>query len=477
MNKPLLIGGGVTLAALAISPYFIGNGLQDRVNTAIDAVNEQVVYQASIASYDKGWFSSRAEIDVAIDLAALMSAQQVDLDDTLPDGNPTVKVTLTANHGPVYFGDGVGIGKVHYTVSVDGSELREYASWDETQAIYLNEGVAGLFGGLTYRDEIPAFSATSDEDGTTLSFSGYKGEATQQGDNIVYIASSDEFTVKGPALNMEMANISVNAQYAGDIITAMKGELFDSELALKIATMSFTDFETNSDVAIKDITFSADTDVNKQTNLANVYVEYGVGELNGPDMDASDMVLGVAVNNLQLDFIRAYQDFSNETLLMPAEEVPAKMMAFVQDNLLTQLKTEPEINITKLTATVPEGSFSAHANTKLVGITALPGTLEDVGYWVSHLLADATITADKAFAESMMSGYMMGQILANPQAQGMSPEEIQAAADQQAPMMINSFAQQGLIKVTEDGYETQLTLKDGKANVNGTPIPLPFAPQ
>jgi uncharacterized protein YdgA (DUF945 family) len=96
---------------------------------------------------------------------------------------------------------------------------------------------------------------------------------------------------------------------------------------------------------------------------------------------------------------------------------------------------------------------------------------------VSHVLADATITADKAFAESMMSGYMMGQILANPQAQGMTPEEIQAAADQQAPMMINSFAQQGLINVTEDGYETQLTLKDGKANVNGTPIPLPFAPQ
>jgi len=44
-------------------------------------------------------------------------------------------------------------------------------------------------------------------------------------------------------------------------------------------------------------------------------------------------------------------------------------------------------------------------------------------------------------------------------------------------MMLSTFAQQGLIKETEKGYETKLTLKDGEASVNGTPIPLPFAPQ
>jgi len=81
---------------------------------------------------------------------------------------------------------------------------------------------------------------------------------------------------------------------------------------------------------------------------------------------------------------------------VPSEEVPAKMMEFIEANLLTQLKAEPEINITKLKATLPEGSFNAYANTKLVGIDALPGTLEDAAYWVTHLLADAQITADKA---------------------------------------------------------------------------------
>ncbi|RUM28073.1 MAG: DUF945 domain-containing protein, partial [Alteromonas sp.] len=167
----------------------------------------------------------------------------------------------------------------------------------------------------------------------------------------------------------------------------------------------------------------------------------------------------------------------NNSLLVPSEEVPAKMMEFVEANLLTQLKAEPEINITKLKATLPEGSFNAYANTKLVGIDALPGTLEDAAYWVTHLLADAQITADKALAQSMASGYMMGQLMATPHAQNMTAEEIQAAVEQQTPMMLSTFAQQGLIKETEKGYETKLELKDGKASVNGTPIPLPFAPQ
>ena len=83
----------------------------------------------------------------------------------------------------------------------------------------------------------------------------------------------------------------------------------------------------------------------------------------------------------------------------------------------------------------------------------------------------------RALAQSMASGYMMGQLMATPQAQNMTAEELQAAVEQQTPMMLSTFAQQGLIKETEKGYETKLTLKDGEASVNGTPIPLPFAPQ
>ena len=65
----------------------------------------------------------------------------------------------------MYFGDGLGLGRVHYMVSIDGDELREYVQWDGQQPIYRNEGVVGLFGGLSYADVIPALSATAEEEG------------------------------------------------------------------------------------------------------------------------------------------------------------------------------------------------------------------------------------------------------------------------------------------------------------------------
>ncbi|WP_275407090.1 DUF945 family protein [Alteromonas hispanica] len=162
-------------------------------------------------------------------------------------------------------------------------------------------------------------------------------------------------------------------------------------------------------------------------------------------------------------------------MMVPSEDLPEKLQVFIKDNLLQQLQTEPEINIKKLAMTLPEGSIKGTANSKLTGITSLPETMEDVAYWVSHLLMDAQISADKAFVESMASGYMVAELAANPQTQGMTADELKSAADQQVPMVLDSFVQQGLLKETEQGFETSFALKDGTATINGTEVPLPFA--
>lgn len=293
----------------------------------------------------------------------------------------------------------------------------------------------------------------------------------------MYTSSGESLSISADEFSLEMKNLSMDMSYDGDMVAAFKGDLFESTGKARIESIEISNIEPGATVKIENLAFATDVKIDEDNNTANVYVEYAVDKAVGPELDATDMVLGVAINNLDIDFIKAYQEFSNNSLLVPSEEVPAKMMEFIEANLLTQLKAEPEINITKLKATLPEGAFNAYANTKLVGIDALPGTLEDAAYWVTHLLADAQITADKALAQSMASGYMMGQLMATPQAQNMTAEELQAAVEQQTPMMLSTFAQQGLIKETEKGYETKLTLKDGEASVNGTPIPLPFAPQ
>ena len=57
----------------------------------------------------------------------------------------------------------------------------------------------------------------------------------------------------------------------------------------------------------------------------------------------------------------------------------------------------------------------------------------------------------------------------------MTADELKSAAEQQVPMVLDSFVQQGLLKETERGFETSFALKDGTATINGTEVPLPFA--
>jgi uncharacterized protein YdgA (DUF945 family) len=479
LNKAFILGGGVTLAALLIAPTFIGNSIETKARSTLAALNEQPLYSASIVSYDKGWFSSSAQIEIALDFNGILAAQQVgNTQDVSTEDvgmeNPTIIANVNAYHGPIYFGDGVGIAKVKYNIAVQGEALREYVAWPDDVPLYFNEGKLGLFNGLNYSDAIPALQGVDDE--LTLNFSGFNGEAKHEGDGIRYQGQAESLSMNDGAFSFEMLNTTADITYSDDVdmLAAMNGELFEGDAAIAIEEMVFSD-ETGTNILVEALRVITNTDIDEDTNTASVYVEYAVDKVEGAAQDASDMVIGIAINNLDVDFIKAYQDFSNSTLSTPADELPEKLQAFIKDNLLQQLQTEPEINITKLAMTLPEGSFTGKANSKLVGVTALPDTLEDPSYWVSHLLANAQIKADKAFVESMASGYMVAELAANPQTQGMTAEELQSLAAQQVPMVLNTFVEQGFIKQTENGYDAEFVLKDGKANLNGAEIPLPFA--
>ena len=52
------------------------------------------------------------------------------------------------------------------------------------------------------------------------------------------------------------------------------------------------------------------------------------------------------------------------------------------------------------------------------------------------------------------------------------PVQMQQIAEQQAPLVISTFMQQGFLTEQEDAYVTKVTLKDGKFVLNGTELPV-----
>jgi Bacterial protein of unknown function (DUF945). len=101
----------------------------------------------------------------------------------------------------------------------------------------------GLFGGLHYADVIPALSATSEEEGFTLLFSGYKGEAEPEGSETVYTSFGESLSIDADDVSMTLSNLSMDVSYHGSIVEALKGDLFESKVKALIESMEITGIE------------------------------------------------------------------------------------------------------------------------------------------------------------------------------------------------------------------------------------------
>lgn len=479
MNKPLLLGAGATLGALLIAPHFIGNGLESKFNSAIANIDEHPVYSANVVSYEKGWFTTTAQVEVGFDLQAMLRAQQIDQSDIEQTENPTFIANIVAHHGPVYMGDGVGVGRLQYNLHIEGDALREYVEWESNTPIYVNEGVIGLFGSTDFTDRMPALTFIDEDEDVTLTFSGYEGEAKGSGDVTHYESTIPNFTIVGDGMVIAMNDMDMDMQWSGNLIKAIKGELFEStfSLNLKETTVSGDD-AIDGDTPLfvmEDLAVTSRTDIDDDNNLVDAFFEYKVTSMRSPDLTLNDAVFAMEAKQLDIDFIKAYQDISNATLTTKPELVPELVKSFIEENLLGFLQKSPAINITQLSGTLPEGKFTAHVNTQVNGVDALPDMLEDPAFWVSHIVADAKVTMDEGVAKKAMSSYVLSQLATNHQVQNMTAQELMATVDQQVPEVMKAFIRQGFIVSEGDAYTATMGLADGIAVLNGETIPLPFA--
>ena len=133
----------------------------------------------------------------------------------------------------------------------------------------------------------------------------------------------------------------------------------------------------------------------------------------------------------------------------------------------------PEIKIESLKAELLEGNFSANAVSSFKGIEALPANIDDQEFWLTHIFADATITADATLANALAIQYMTSQLANDPQAAELSAEQISEIAAQQAPQILDMFAQQGLLVLDGEQYTSHAHMEEGTFTLNGNVIPLP----
>ncbi|MEP4891776.1 MAG: DUF945 family protein [Aliiglaciecola sp.] len=470
MKKRYIVLSFIFVAILILPKYF---SLQVRENLEqyIAEINKINGYNVELVDLNDGWFSSNGTLKVNIAFA------EMGANSDLPwaQGNPEFLVDLTSHHGPVIFTDGFDIGLVNLALVYKGDALKTKLNWSENVNFYELTIGQGLLGGFDMEDRIVSFSVTEDTDNQNVVFSGYQGEGEQSSGGFSYEGEMDSFQFTSDEGKFEIKGFDISMDSEGELFAAMQGEIFESSAELSLDKLNIlTVGDSEQSVELDELSFSVESDINEKEQFMDITQNLKINSISAMDYDVTDIQLDIETNRLSLVFLKAYQEFAKSLSGMNELEMKQQSMSFVTNNLLPLLQSEPQLNISKLSATLPEGELSGFSNNQLVGIEALPDATADPKFWINHTVSETELEMDKGVANIIFTRYVTSQLQQHPQTAEMSQEEIDLIAAQQVPNMIEGLKLQGFLVEKDDKLLMQFSLKDGNAILNDNAIPLPY---
>jgi uncharacterized protein YdgA (DUF945 family) len=468
MKKTLALIIIAVISAGIVAPKIVGYQFSTTLDDIAKNINNAPGYTVEIKKINSQWLSTEALLVISLDTNSL-----VNLPDETVIEDYSLEVEINAQHGPFLFNEQSNLAWLSWTVNVDGEALREHLDWSENKDFYQINGLMNLAGNFSYHDKIESFSAKIESDKSEVVFKGYQGSGQYNGQELSYQGAAAELTATSDEGDLLMNNLTIDINITASLEQILNNGLYDSESKINFSSIVFKDNESKN-INITDFYVLASSSLNKVQHKGNVLVSYGIKAADINEYPIEDLALDLAVNNISGGFVQAYQEFSQTLGETDPEHIQDKMLAFFQDNLLTLLSAEPQINITSLRGTFPEGKINGTMHSSLSDFSTLPTPIEDQQFWLAHALVNSQIIGDKAVIEFFAKEFMKMQLKANPQTQDMTAEEIDEIAIQQVPQMLDMLTQQGLLVATETQYTTDIILKDGQLKVNEKLIPLPL---
>lgn len=474
--KKYYVAALIVLAVILVTPKIISSQVKDHTEAIVETIQDRIQsgqlkgYSIEMLSYNEGWFSSYAQYKLAIDYREIVPNSNIPED----FANPEVLVNVTTFHGPIFFTAETGLGWVRWDASAGEKDLVEAYVWEGERAFYESTTTRGLFGGWTVVDSMPAITLT-EKLGTTGEFSGYQGSGYSSHEGFNYNATIPFFRLDNPDVSINLDNFEIVTLFRGGFMQALEGKIEDSSFALSIESYKQNAKQAgNPSGAFKNIDWLMSVVANHDKDSISFSQKFSIEEFQLAEYQANNLVLDMELNSISREFAEAYQKFSQQLAGSDPETVPQLSNNFIQNNLLELLSNEPEFNITKLSANLIQGQFVLVSDNKIVEVSALPETLEDPRFWLEHLDSQSNLIADQAVVELIAKNYMYRQVLANPNAAGMTQEQIDQLLEQQVPVMLQALQNQGMLVMENDVYKVDFAVKDAEALLNGNPMPLPF---
>lgn len=475
MKKVIGTIGGVLAVGVLAGPLVTAGIAKQNIEHDIAKINEIPGYKAELIEYEKGWLSSSAVLTLGIDTEMMFGPAMADMSEEeqkIFESMPNIaRFELTMGHGPVILADGgkLGLASINGTLDLSHSdkavELQEKLGIDSFMTY---SSLINYFGSASYTANSPKFTF-SPEEGTTISFGGIdmSGNYNRSSEKGEMIGQIGEVLVeaKDGTLKVEPMIMSGNMQYISPMIQLGSGDF-------KVPSVTFHKSDASGEpvFSMKDlgVHYSMDKDSEKTVKMN---LEYSIDQVRVEGEQVDHARIGMAFERMSIDGLEKYYDsFVDLMKKQPDFSQQQAEMAMIGQELANYfLPHSPVIAITDLSFEYAGEKLSSNARVEFDGSNMTPPiNLNNPMMMLVNLIVDAEANISEGLAMEIASRVMAEQMSGNPQAQGMSPEEIQQMAEAQAGMML----QMGFLEKTEDGYRAVFSMKEGAMTLNGEQLPM-----
>lgn len=467
MKKFLLFVVVVLILALVGLPFLGAHKTEETFNAWMAEINQAGTYKLQWERYEKGWLTTDAILKVGFN--------QSQLSTLIPEAEDDLYIPLNVllHHGPVLWGDGLGLGWFSGDFFLD----KEHEIWvknnlqvEGDEPFYISRVFMNLVGNTSINDRsLPFTLATSS--GEVIQVTAYAGEGSVSRTGLVeYAGNLPKFSVSGDSGAVEVNDIRFHVKSdfgrrVGNFVVPSLGEFSIESASLKS--------EENGFFQMQNLALSSDMQINAEQTAANLDMKIGFANLDVLGEKVSDAALDIRFANLSVTFLEQYLALiqqSYETGGNASPLIAMQSMSLVTSHLLP---AGPDLKIEALKFTTPEGSLNFKGR-----LAAAPGAAQVASPFeiIPHLIIDTDLVVDKPLAFRLVRHSTLRDLNAAQFEGGgqMTEEEKQALADNQTHMKLDTLTIQGMLIDKGEQYSSEFHFKDGKASLNGKPMPLPF---
>src|SRR5512138_1008449 len=203
MNKVVIAVAALVAVMLLAVPPALGRLTEARVRERVAAINEGGVITADVESFDRGWFGSKAKIELGLSPAYAAQLGAI--------GAPTnalhAIIAVDFAHGPVAVQRGVHFGWSAMVARLDPETpgLAEFQQQLGVPYLFEFRGRTGFLGGVSFDADVPPVDLPAG--GAAFKFSGATLDGRYAGKRLVASARIDSFEFSSPGGTLIVRNL------------------------------------------------------------------------------------------------------------------------------------------------------------------------------------------------------------------------------------------------------------------------------